>query len=233
MLALDLDGGEAGRQRAAGHHMLRSDYLRPSVEIGQVAAAHIDGAEAETRVLPGIQAVAVDEALERGFERPGVIIARCLDGAGRMKPWIEEPRTEEARRSGVGNHSGAHLIDLCARSLASKEAAYVGVEAHGRGGDFLPELPQPVGASLGRIASDDRSVDGADRDADDPVGMEAGFGQRLIDARLIGAERPPPCSSSATRSNWSRARRFWPWPMLAAPEFGTSGLPARGVSGMS
>ena len=34
-----------------------------------------------------------------------------------------------------------------------------------------------------------RGVDRADRDAGDPVGMEIGLGQRLVDAGLVGAER--------------------------------------------
>ena len=33
------------------------------------------------------------------------------------------------------------------------------------------------------------AVDGADRDAGDPVGMQVRLGERLIDAGLVGAER--------------------------------------------
>jgi len=194
VFALNLDCGETGRQRAARHHMLGSDHLRPGVEIDQVAAAHIHRAEAETRVmLFRVYTVEVDEALKRRSQRPRVIVARRLDGTGRMKPRIGDSRPEEARRSGGGNRDCAHLIGERTPSFAtSKETDEVRVEAHGRGGDFLPELAQSVGSSFGRIAGDDGGVDGTDRNADDPVGMKLGLGQGFIDARLVGAERPAP-----------------------------------------
>ena len=194
LLALDLDGWEAGWQCAACHHMLGSDDVRPGVEIDEVAAAHIDGAKAETRVpVVGVDPVEVDEALEGGFEWPRVIVARRLDRAGWMKPRIEESRLEEARRSGAGNHGGAHLIGKGAGSLAlPKEADDTSVEAHGRRGDYFPEFAQPVDTSFRRIAGDDRGIDCADRNADDPVRMKPSLGQRLINTRLIGAERAAP-----------------------------------------
>ena len=39
------------------------------------------------------------------------------------------------------------------------------------------------------IARDQARIDGADRGADDPVRLDAGLVQRLVDAGLIGAER--------------------------------------------
>ncbi len=39
------------------------------------------------------------------------------------------------------------------------------------------------------VAGDDGGVDGADRGADDPVRLDAGFMHGLIDAALVGAER--------------------------------------------
>ena len=39
------------------------------------------------------------------------------------------------------------------------------------------------------IARDQAGIDGADRGADDPVRLDAGLVQRLIDTGLIGAER--------------------------------------------
>ena len=53
----------------------------------------------------------------------------------------------------------------------------------------VPELLQPGQAILRLVAGDQAGVDGADRCADDPVGLDAGLVQRLIDAGLIGAER--------------------------------------------
>ena len=42
---------------------------------------------------------------------------------------------------------------------------------------------------LGLVAGDQAGIDGADRRADDPVRLDPAFVERLIDARLVGAER--------------------------------------------
>ena len=47
MLALDLNGGKAGRQRAARHDVLGADAVRRGVEVDQIARTHIDGADRE------------------------------------------------------------------------------------------------------------------------------------------------------------------------------------------
>ena len=54
---------------------------------------------------------------------------------------------------------------------------------------MLPEGEQLLDPSLRRIAGDDGGIDCADGDAGDPMGHDAGLGQLLIDAGLIGAER--------------------------------------------
>jgi hypothetical protein len=56
-------------------------------------------------------------------------------------------------------------------------------EAH-----LLPERQQLLDTPLRRIAGDDGRIDRADGDAGDPVRRDAGLGQLLIDAGLIGAE---------------------------------------------
>ena len=52
-----------------------------------------------------------------------------------------------------------------------------------------PEFLKRGKAIFNSIAGDDGRIDGADRGADDPVGLDARLVQRLIDAALIGAER--------------------------------------------
>jgi hypothetical protein len=76
VLALDLDGREAGRQRAARHDVLRADHVRVGVEVDEVAAAHVDRAEAQVR-LAVVDAVEVDDALQR---RPQPGDDRGVDG---------------------------------------------------------------------------------------------------------------------------------------------------------
>ena len=55
--------------------------------------------------------------------------------------------------------------------------------------DSFPELAQLLDAPFRRIAGDQCRVDGPDRNTRDPVRVQVGFGQSLIDAGLIGAER--------------------------------------------
>src|SRR5215831_7757110 len=61
--------------------------------------------------------------------------------------------------------------------------------AEWRSRDRVPKFAKRVHPLLWRIAGDDRRVDGADRDSGNPIGMQIGLGQRLINARLISPER--------------------------------------------
>ena len=53
----------------------------------------------------------------------------------------------------------------------------------------LPEFAQARQPVLGLVAGDQAGIDGADRGADDPVRLDAGLVQGLVDARLIRAKR--------------------------------------------
>src|SRR6185437_4004443 len=46
LLAFDLDGRKTGRQCAARHDVIWPDCMRLGIEIDEVAASHIDGANA-------------------------------------------------------------------------------------------------------------------------------------------------------------------------------------------
>jgi len=52
-----------------------------------------------------------------------------------------------------------------------------------------PELLQSVQAPLWYIAGNEAGVDGTDGRANDPIELDTGLVQRLIDADLIGAKR--------------------------------------------
>ena len=52
-----------------------------------------------------------------------------------------------------------------------------------------PKLAQTVDAVIGRVARDDSTVNRSDRNAGDPVGMDIGFRQGLVDASLVCPER--------------------------------------------
>src|SRR5262249_11119431 len=55
--------------------------------------------------------------------------------------------------------------------------------------DAAPEFPQSFEPAVRLVAGDETGVDGPDRRSDDPVRLDAGFVQRLIDAGLISPER--------------------------------------------
>jgi hypothetical protein len=75
---------------------------------------------------------------------------------------------------------------LCARIGHSGEGRKGAPQA--RALDAPPEFLEPGKTVLDLVAGDEARIDGADRGADQPVRLDAGLVQRLIDAALIGAE---------------------------------------------
>ena len=57
------------------------------------------------------------------------------------------------------------------------------------GGNAFPEGTELVDACFRRVAGNQRPIDGADRDAGDPIGIKTGLGQCLVDPGLIRTER--------------------------------------------
>jgi hypothetical protein len=55
--------------------------------------------------------------------------------------------------------------------------------------DPVPELAQPLDATLGTIAGDQRGIDRADRHPGNPIRSKARFGDAFINARLVRPER--------------------------------------------
>ena len=100
--------------------------------------------------------------------------------------------------------------------------------------DAAPRIP--AGAPAGSPARCRRSggVDGADRGADDPVGLDAGFVQRLVDAGLVGAQRAAALQHQHDLAEGRPARRLpaslrsVTWPVLGR---GRLRLAARSMGG--
>ncbi|MET3334933.1 hypothetical protein ABIF61_003457 [Bradyrhizobium japonicum] len=65
-----------------------------------------------------------------------------------------------------------------------------------------PEIAEPVNTGLRRVACDDRGVDCADRNAGHPIWMDAGFGERLIDARLVGPQSAAALQQQGNAIEW-------------------------------
>src|SRR5882672_2400360 len=94
ILAIDLGGRKAWRQRAAGDDMRRGDPVGGGVEIDEIPGPHVDRADAQARAAR-VDAIKVDEPLERGLQRRYIIEADRVGTVDfpRHRRW--KPRREE------------------------------------------------------------------------------------------------------------------------------------------
>src|SRR6185295_17701139 len=190
VLALDLDRREAGRERSARHYVLRSDRMRSVVEVDEIAGANVHSADTEPH-LTGVDPVEVDKPLERAFQQLGLVEARSLESTARVEPGSRLPESEKARRTGDEGVARTELVEDRAPQVAFRSEAMGGrnpVE-QGIGGDLLPEGAQPRDP-LGRLVSRDNGcIDGANGHAGNPVRVNIGLSQRLVDAGLVSPKR--------------------------------------------
>ncbi len=159
------------------------------VEAGEIAGAHVDRTDREAH-LARVDSIEVDQPLERGLERGGIVPAGGPGGAGRLQVRRRHARDEKARLAAQQAGGRAHPVEGAALVVALQELrqdALQPVRAQ-IGGDRLPELGQPLDPLVGRVAGDDGAVDGTDRDPRHPVGVQVRLRQRLIDASLVGAQ---------------------------------------------
>jgi len=61
---------------------------------------------------------------------------------------------------------------------------------------------------MGRIACNNGTIDGSDRDAGDPVRMDIGFGQSLVDASLVRAQRTAALQEQGDALEWKTLFRL-------------------------
>ncbi len=159
------------------------DCAVAAVEITHLAGAHMGGADGQPR-RAAIDEIKIDQLLKGLLQRRGRVIAGALGpkhigiaGMGeRIGP--EEASNALCDRRPVGQllvESGKSTAEIPGRVLLHP----------------LPEFLQAREPGLRLIAGDQARVDRPDRGADDPVRLDAGFVQRLIDAGLIRAERTP------------------------------------------
>ena len=180
-LAVDPHGGKGRRQRARRHHMLHRQFAVAAVEIAHFAGADMSRADRETR-RAAIGQIEIDELVQRLLERNGRIIAGVIGtqriGIAGMRQRIGPEETWNAM--GHGRPIGQLLVE------AGKRGAPVPYRLllHP-----LPELLQARQAVLGRVAGNEARIDRTDRGADDPVRLDAGFVQGLVDPGLVRAER--------------------------------------------
>jgi len=172
--------------------VLRHDRHRGIVEIGEVAGLDIDRADREPR-LARIDAVEIDQPLQRLLERPRIVEAGCGGAAERPQVRRHDPRREETVLSADQGAPGGKCADRGACRSAAGQRRHPLLERRvrqqGGAADGLPELGQACDALLWRVAGQDRGIDRADGNAGEPVGLDAGLVQALIDAGLVRAER--------------------------------------------
>ena len=138
-----------------------------------------------SRRLQIVDAVEIDQPLQRLAQRRGVVIALRLRAALRPQRRRRKARGEEAGHAEGRDQGRAGLVE---NRCAPRSPWTIGF--HGTGDDTISQNSlSRVDALVRRVAGDDRGIDGADRDAGDPFGLEIDGAQRLIGAGLIGAER--------------------------------------------
>src|SRR5215468_3994474 len=74
ILPVDFGGRKAGRQRTAGHDMLRPYAIGGGVEIGKVPSTNVHGAHTEAHAT-GIDLVEIHQTFESSFHRRSIIVA--------------------------------------------------------------------------------------------------------------------------------------------------------------
>ena len=203
-LTFHLDRRKAGRQRATRHHVFRLDGPIFGIEVHEIAAAHIHGTDGQAHLVGiGVEVIEIDEPLERAAQFARVVVARRLDRAGRLEVRRRHPRFEESGGA-LDHRTGClQLIEEAARHIAAPEILHRIDEVQPvRRGYAFPERAQPFDPLFRGIARDQGRIDSADRDAGDPIRLDIGFGERLVDASLIGAQRTPALQDESNTFEW-------------------------------
>ena len=136
--------------------MLGSDRVRFVVEIDEIAGAHFHGADAQAH-LTRIDAVEIDQPLERAIQEFGFVKARGLRGAVRVQPRGRLPKREKARGTRRDRAACAKLVEERAREIAFWSEGMGGSSPvkQGIGGDLLPKGAQLLDPLARFVSRDD------------------------------------------------------------------------------
>ena len=152
-----------------------------AVEISHLAGSDMGGADRQARHA-AVDQIEIDEFAERLFERRGRIISGTVGAERIVVAGMGQRIGPEETGNSVGHRRPVGQFFVEAGKRVAKIPDRILLHP-------LPEFLQPRQTVFRRIAGDQAGIDGADRGADDPVRLDAGFVQRLIDAGLIGAKR--------------------------------------------
>src|SRR5207302_364380 len=151
MLPFDLYRREAGWQGRARHDVLWADRVRRGVEIDEIAAPHVDRADAQA-LAAGVDTIEIDQSFKRRLEGAGIVSAGGLHGSGRMQPRRWKSRREEPGRATGQSEIGAHLVSPLPHGIAlCRKPAFTPIRTRFRG-DALPKRTQLVDSCFRRIA---------------------------------------------------------------------------------
>src|SRR5215813_10163681 len=110
ILPVDFGGRKAGRQRTAGHDMLRRYAIGGGVEIGKVPSTNVHGAHTEAHAT-GIDLVEIHQTFEGSLQRRSIIVAglvRCVRGPQRPRWYTRSKKIRSPKQEDI---HGSSLID--------------------------------------------------------------------------------------------------------------------------
>ena len=180
-VAVDAHRGKRRRQRARRHDVIHCERLVAAVEIAHFATLDVDRPDRQSR-FAAVEVLDIDELGERCPQGRGRVIGGAVKADGHVGT---EPRC--GVRSEKGREPMHHGRQVGHRARDTWHELQ-GIDA-GMLLDPRPELVQTIDSMLRRIACDDRPIDGADRCADHPIGLDPRLVQRFVDADLVGAQR--------------------------------------------
>src|SRR5215470_11280620 len=207
ILPVDFGGCKAGRQRPAGHDMLRSYAIGGGVEIGKVSGTDIHGANAEAHGS-GIDPVEIHQPLEGSLQGRSIIVAGLVRAARGPQCRRRHTRSKKIRSAKQEDAHGSSLIDKLMNKSVSKLDGFEIWDAQRRRANGLPKFTKSIDALVRGIAGNDCCIDGADRDSRDPIRMKIRLSQGLIDPSLVGAE----CSAALEQKDNLLEWRPWVLP---------------------
>jgi hypothetical protein len=164
--------------------VFRADHFFLVVEVEEISAEHVDRADREMD-LARTDEIEVDQFEQCFAQRAGVVIAGRRSGACGTEPGIDVVRLEESGLAERRRHERTRQVAGLAVNVAVRR-----IVPDLASGDALPEDLKPFQTRLRWIAGNDRGIDRADRHPAHPIRLDAAFLQSLIDAGLVGAQRP-------------------------------------------
>ncbi len=161
--------------------MVPRDGFVTAVEVAHRPCANVDRAHSQPRRASAEKGW-VDQRLQRVAQGGRVVVA----GVVRVeRDMLAEPgpvvRCEEAGQAMADGLQGRPERRQPGQTWPQRRQALVRYR--------VPEPAQPIQPVFGPVADDQGRIDGADRGADHPVGLDAGLVKGFIDPRLVGAHR--------------------------------------------